>query len=549
MFSLFLLYSVFVACELVSSQTATVCLPKACFTLYRETLPFQEAVKKCEDHGGHVVTIRDKNESADMKFVVSQLGENDSQFWIGLMLPKGNCTSPNLNLKGFKWIHGAMESRYSNWKKEPETTCTEERCVVVQTSSSLELKWMDISCKGQHFYLCRNYFKGMCPTLSAMESWHVQYRVPFSDSPFNQDAFPVWPHGTYATILCGSEYHYTVCKDIDGVYTWSKPGPFCNDHPRCDHLNGGCTQLCVADKLGVRCGCRDGYQLGDDGISCTLKNWCDTAPCKYKCLIKSSGFICACPDGFQLAADQISCVDVDECSVSHNCGENVCHNTNGSYTCQCKEGLRLVDGQCQDIDECVQSKCPQGCLNSLGSFSCYCYSGYRPSNGGLSCVDIDECLANRCEDKCSNTLGSFVCSCRPNMKLATNGISCIPDQSEGPSTTSQDSNITQTPFQVPQVTSSPVVMHSPTSSSDNSSIRSTTHTSFGSTSDRVSVGDSLVFYCILASVIPLIILIFITALIVIYRCNRSKNHNKKQSPTADSYCWVSSDPCQIKYTI
>ncbi|XP_063080345.1 complement component C1q receptor [Engraulis encrasicolus] len=550
MFSLFLLCYAFLAGEVASSQSATLCLPKACFTLYREALPFQEAAKKCEDHGGHVMTTRDKTESDYMEYVLSQFGESTSQLWIGLMLPKGHCTSPNLNLKGFKWIHGEEDTQYSNWRKEPETTCTEERCVVAQASSSVGLKWMDISCKGQHIYLCRNHFKGMCPSLPVLGSWHVEYNVPMSDSPFNHNAFSVWPHGTFATIVCGSTFLYTLCNDINGVYTWSNPGPFCNEQkPRCDHLNGGCTQLCVADESGARCACREGYQLGDDGISCVLKNNCDNAPCAYKCLSKTSGFLCTCPDGFQLAADQINCEDLDECSLTHSCGDDVCINTNGSYTCQCKEGFSLLDGKCHDIDECVQSRCPQGCLNSLGSFSCYCYKGYRSSDRGLSCVDIDECLTNRCEDECTNTLGSFVCSCRPNMKLASNGISCLPDKSEG-SHSSHGIDVTLIPSQIPQRSTSPVVNHSPTSSLDSALIHPITHAPFGGTGEPVSdaqLGNSFVLYCILASVIPLIILIFLTAAIVIYRCNRSRSHKKKQSPTADSYCWVSSEPCQIKY--
>ncbi|XP_031436212.1 complement component C1q receptor [Clupea harengus] len=546
MFSLLLLYPIFVACELDSSPTATVCSPKACFTWYREKHTFQETVKRCKEHGGNVATIRDKNEFTDMEFVVSQLNEKDSQFWIGLWLQKGNCTLPGLNLKGFKWISGAEDSQYSNWKKEPETTCTEERCVVVQRSSSLELKWIDTSCRGRHFYVCQFYFRGMCPTLSVMGPWSVEYSVPFSDSRFNQDnAFARWPHGTFAEVSCGSKSHYTICQETNGVFAWTDPGPYCNDQTAsCDYRNGGCSQLCFADETGVHCRCKDGYQLGGDGTSCTLKNDCLSAPCDYECVTKYSGFVCTCPDGFQLAADQISCVDVDECSVSHPCGENVCHNTNGSYTCQCGEGFTSVNGHCQDVDECTQSRCSQGCLNSLGSFSCYCFAGFRPSNS-LTCVDIDECVTNRCEHTCINTVGSYMCACRQHLKLADNGISCI-TKSGGSSTPPDPPKVTQGQFQEPQVTANPVLTYSPTFTSKNPSNHSITHTpvgDLGSIGDSVSkapVSNSLVLICVLASVIPLIILIFLTAVIVIYRCNRSRNHNKKQSPTADSYCWVSS---------
>ncbi|XP_041929258.1 complement component C1q receptor [Alosa sapidissima] len=552
MLSLLLLCPIFVACKVHSPPTATVCTPKACFTWYSEGLSFHETADKCKDLGGDIATIRDQSELSEVEFVVSQLSEKDIKFWIGLRLPKSHCTLPILNLKGFKWISGAEDSQYSNWEKDPENTCTAERCVVVQRSSSLDLKWIDTSCKTKHFYLCRFYFKGTCPTLSVMGPSTVSYTVPFSASPLNQDSgFARWPHGTFAEILCDSgQFNDMICKENDGVFAWTSPGPFCNDRKTsCENVKRGCEHFCVAEEAGVHCGCNDGYQLGDDGISCILKNYCLSAPCKYNCLTNTSGFVCVCPDGFQLAADQISCVDIDECTVSPPCGEHICRNTNGSYTCQCREGFTSADGQCQDVDECTQSICHQGCLNSLGSFSCYCSAGFKSLDGGLSCVDIDECLdlkTNRCEDKCRNTVGSYMCSCRPNFKLAGNGISCIAEKSGVSSEHTQDPKVTQSPFQVPQVTADPVVTYSPTSTSKNPPNHSITHAPFGdlsNTSDTVykaPVVNSWVLVCVLASVIPLIILIFLTVVIVICRCNRSKSHKKKPSPTADSYCWVSS---------
>lgn len=549
MLSFFLLCSIFVVglCELQSPPTATVCSPKACFTWYREGLSFHDTAKKCNELGGDVTTIRDETELTDVEYVVSQLNEKDIKFWIGLQLPKGNCTMPNLNLKGFKWISGAENSQYSNWNKEPESTCTEERCVVVQRSTIPDLKWIDTSCRTKHFYLCRFYFKGTCPALSVMGPSSESYVVPFTDSPFNQDnGLARWPHGTYALISCESgSFKYTVCKETNGIFAWTVPGPFCHDlRTSCDNNKGRCEQLCVEDDTGPHCECKYGYHLGDDGTSCIPKNNCQTAPCRYNCLAKASGFVCTCPVGFQLAVDQISCVDTDECSVSRPCGDNICHNTNGSYTCECREGFTLTDGKCQDVDECTQAVCPQGCLNSLGSFSCYCFIGFRSSDGGLSCVDIDECLMNKCEDKCTNTVGSYKCSCRPNFTLSANGISCIPARSGGPiRPTPQDIEVTPN---LSQVTADPVVAYSSSITSKPLYNHSITHTPFGdrgNTSDAVSkapVTNSWVMICVLASVIPLIILIFLTAVIVIYRCNHAKRQSKKQSLTADSYCWVSS---------
>ena len=33
-------------------------------------------------------------------------------------------------------------------------------------------------------------------------------------------------------------------------------------------------------------------------------------------------------------------IDVDECETgAHNCGSNLCHNTQGSFECECEQGL------------------------------------------------------------------------------------------------------------------------------------------------------------------------------------------------------------------
>ena len=45
------------------------------------------------------------------------------------------------------------------------------------------------------------------------------------------------------------------------------------------------------------------------------------------------------------------CVDIDECVTgTHNCNENAnCTNTNGSFTCQCKEGYTGDGVECEGM--------------------------------------------------------------------------------------------------------------------------------------------------------------------------------------------------------
>ncbi|CAB3404118.1 unnamed protein product [Caenorhabditis bovis] len=48
--------------------------------------------------------------------------------------------------------------------------------------------------------------------------------------------------------------------------------------------------------------------------------------------------------------------------------------------CYCKEGYKLVDGNCVDINECeIAGTCDQICVNKEGSYYCACHPGYKLS--------------------------------------------------------------------------------------------------------------------------------------------------------------------------
>ncbi|KAK7904861.1 hypothetical protein WMY93_017468 [Mugilogobius chulae] len=143
----------------------------------------------------------------------------------------------------------------------------------------------------------------------------------------------------------------------------------------------------------------------------------------------------------ELASDQSTCLDVDECALQV-CGEHLCSNTVGSYNCVCKEGFEMIDGVCQDTDECVNSKCERTCSNSVGSFSCHCNEGFQLSEDGFSCEDINECLASSCKFKCLNTEGSFLCACPNGYQLDRKG-DCFPINVSSESSTVLDEIFTE----------------------------------------------------------------------------------------------------------
>ncbi|XP_035260623.1 complement component C1q receptor [Anguilla anguilla] len=553
------------------------CATSACYTVHIENSTYEEAKKNCEDNGGKLATIKDQAEAGEVRSVLSRFGRSDIpqsfKFWIGLKLQKGSCIFPEGSLKGFTWISGEHDTEYSSWEKEPEITCTEERCVSVHHTSSQKesgswVLWTDRSCKDVAGFVCKFNFKGMCKPLLLAGPGTVRYNTPFVRSPLSDDSvLTMLPHGTVAEVSCSGDAQYTSCKDMNGFFGWAKSGPFCDSSNQgCKYKNGGCDHYCIdSDHRGVRCECKNGFELGEDSVTCVHKDNCKDSPCKFKCVPTTTGFTCACPAGFELAKDQISCTDVDECS-SPVCGSHTCHNTQGSYTCHCKTGYRSISGKCEDIDECLASPCPQGCLNSPGSYSCYCFSGYRPAKDGRGCVDDDECLISPCAQNCTNTPGSFKCSCSKHFRIAANGVTCIPDpQGEFPAHQGEqrekvwqktDGHI-NTPEATIATVSTPrydtiLTNNFPDESTSvvyNGASSATTTLLSEVNEDTVHTNNSVrqvnnlsktwILACTLGSVAALLLVIAVISVIVVCRSNRLRKDAKKQNSTTDSYCWVS----------
>ncbi|TSO25238.1 Complement component C1q receptor [Bagarius yarrelli] len=521
-------------CALLAAERATCttskCTANACFTLHTEKVEFQKANANCYENGGYLISIRDNNDLEVVKSLLALAGKLSvrEKVWIGLKLPKGSCVKSDEQLHGFRWISGAPDSSYTNWRKEPKSTCTEERCVSISTSTE-DLEWIDGSCKTHALYMCVYYFRGMCKPLLFAGPGEVSYTIPFLKVPVKQHSgLDMLPHATFAEISCVYDSDMntrSVCKEIGPHFVWEKPGPFCASSQRvCENRNGGCDQLCFEDNAGVRCECKEDYYLGDDKVTCFLKDACSNSPCDHKCTSKPTGFECTCLEGFELTEDNVSCKDVDECTRDI-CNGHTCHNKHGGYECECKKGYKDVDGLCEDIDECAESVCAHHakCLNSEGSFSCYCSPGFRKHKE--QCVDIDECLTRPCEGICSNTDGSYTCSCSPGLILAENGIGCVPDQERE----NNFETLFTTRFDQPEKTTVTPRLGTNTTAETHQSVRK-----------DGSVFGSWVLVYALSSVIPFLLLITLTAVIAVHRWNRLRKDAKKKSVTADSYCWVTS---------
>ena len=160
------------------------------------------------------------------------------------------------------------------------------------------------------------------------------------------------------------------------------------------------------------CLCNDGF-FGN-GTNC-FNGTCtdDLCPDNEQC-VSASTFDCQCKKGFT-RYDAGSCVDEDECSNSEaNCNKNAdCFNTEGSYTCSCKQGY-FGDGMSCLYGQCLDVNCPQNmtCVSPTTS-DCKCKSGFTIDPKSENCVDIDECQVD-CGTNfdCINTLGSYKCICK-----------------------------------------------------------------------------------------------------------------------------------------
>ncbi|RDD42651.1 Fibrillin-1 [Trichoplax sp. H2] len=203
------------------------------------------------------------------------------------------------------------------------------------------------------------------------------------------------------------------------------------------------TATCANTDGSYTCRCRNGYQ--GTGRSCYSKqlfirqldrhpiplpldiNECNTRT--HNCHVNASchdtqgSFRCNCNDGFH--GNGTSCEDIDECtSQMAHCDENaVCVNVIGTYLCKCKTGYVASGRTCvKAVNECANGKhqCDKLaiCTDTPLSYTCKCKTGYI--GNGKHCQDIDECRvrAHRCHSQaiCNNNPGSYKCQCKPGFK-------------------------------------------------------------------------------------------------------------------------------------
>ncbi|XP_072027144.1 cysteine-rich with EGF-like domain protein 2 [Amphiura filiformis] len=200
--------------------------------------------------------------------------------------------------------------------------------------------------------------------------------------------------------------------------------------PECDECLGGTERPCRDNGKcagsGTRggtgkCKCNGGYkgwycEVCKNGFYEELKNdthticrACDDA-CASTCTGAGPKLCSKCKGGYVLDEEE-GCKDIDECDKethAYPCEiEEYCENNQGSYKCNkcdkscnrclgagntmcvsCKEGYKLEEGVCLDINECEKEDLCQAdmiCKNIPGSYFCDCHEGYERMGG--ECVD------------------------------------------------------------------------------------------------------------------------------------------------------------------
>ena len=294
---------------------------------------------------------------------------------------------------------------------------------------------------------------------------------------------------------CAAGFTKTLYADIEG----STPSDFtyyCKDDNECltastnnCDINHG---VCTNTDGGYECACATGYQTvdgADEGTECENVDECttDVAELQHNCHEQATctdndgGFTCACNKGW--TGTGVDCIDFLECEDQRVAGYSFnaqgnswfgnalgrmssfvglgqdfipcddrafCTEQEGSYLCQCLNGLTGDGYTCEDVDECSDATLnacaapvdidedaegSRSVTRSICSnidvtdefdetwtkgYSCACLDGLEGE--GENCLDIDECLVdgdNTCHAQatCNNFFGrskyelGYTCTC------------------------------------------------------------------------------------------------------------------------------------------
>ncbi|XP_052273396.1 uncharacterized protein LOC127873560 [Dreissena polymorpha] len=227
----------------------------------------------------------------------------------------------------------------------------------------------------------------------------------------------------YSSCVCNAGY---TGADCDKTLDWCAGSP-CTLGRNCTNVPQNNTYSCYP--------CPAGYASVPNTNDCIDNDECSSRPCNQLCINTEGSYSCGCKEGYRVdPSNEHTCIDINECNeATHNCTQ-ICDNTIGGFLCKCQPGFtfNVSNFTCSrdDSDPCAASTldCSRtsGCTLDVGNNTlCFCDAGLWLNETSLGCQDVDECSQHICAQDCMNTIGSFQCSCIAGYQLVDK-VSCKP---------------------------------------------------------------------------------------------------------------------------
>lgn len=298
----------------------------------QKELTFEEARSYCSP--GDLATFSTNQELSDLLWTNKELtqalaNQSTVHLWVGLEKPKDLCVVQDLPFRGFRWIDGQQDSELHVWSKEPKDTCTNVRCGALAVDSQSH-GLVSMTCKTKNWFICGPGSAKRPETSPGPAETKEPDPEPDLNPRFNEDLGP----GSVSTPASKSD------APSSGFRPGPGPGHRSCSTPAVPRSRSLSLDPDKPDLVLVECWSGEKLMLHCSNGDWVLSKGPQLSP-------RDPGLD---PD---LTRDQNQTLEVVWCSG-------------------CGQGLRLRDGQCEDIDECSLSPapCAHGCVNAHGSFMC-----------------------------------------------------------------------------------------------------------------------------------------------------------------------------------
>ncbi|XP_026463436.1 fibrillin-2-like [Ctenocephalides felis] len=229
-----------------------------------------------------------------------------------------------------------------------------------------------------------------------------------------------------------------VCENSIGSYGcicktgYMRVDDQCKNANPCGTDNGGCSHYCATnEQYEILCSCPAGYILSKNNKICEDFDECanDMHNCEQLCMNTNGSFTCSCRGEYFLQNDNTTCKDIDECVDNNGGCSHICTNFLDGFECKCPINYELLDKYtCRIINSCLECNggCEYICEFNKNQTTCQCHDGYTLLDDGKSCADYDECAHdNDCSQTCINLEGSYGCTCNQGFYLGQDNKTCI----------------------------------------------------------------------------------------------------------------------------